>query len=85
LEHFSAEASTLNHPRQPRTLADSYPGKDANAPLAKMYPGVSDERVGALGSVPAKYKDLESRLREADRKQEELNRQVKAAITICHC
>jgi hypothetical protein len=37
------------------------------------------------GSVPEKYKDLAINLRQLDRSQEDENRRVKAAITICRC
>jgi hypothetical protein len=37
------------------------------------------------GSVPDKYKDLAIGLRQLDRSQEDENRRIKAAITICHC
>jgi hypothetical protein len=44
-----------------------------------------NDGAGFAGGVPSKYKNLTNDLRELDQREEEENRRIKAAITICHC
>jgi hypothetical protein len=57
----------------------------AQANYANNESTKQNDGAGFPGSVPSKYKNLTNDLRELDLREEEENRRIKAAITICHC
>jgi hypothetical protein len=70
----SSRESKINTRPLTTQSADIY--DNANSSNAKQnYPG----------NIPAKYKELADQMHEWDRRQEEENRRVSAAIAICHC
>jgi hypothetical protein len=70
----STRENKINTPPLTRQGVDIY--DNANSSKTKQ---------NYTGNIPAKYKELADQMHEWDRRQEEENRRVSAAIAICHC